>query len=132
MQWLIDLIVAAVGSEIGYFDRGDTSAWDFTIGDLTVDGDWHEIDLSSIVPDGATAVSLKVNIRNTTFERKFELRKSGNSDEYCSCVIWSQVANVRIGAVYPVSCSTDRKVDYRFVGGGWNLCNIQVNGWWQR
>lgn len=132
MQWLINIINELFDDRHRYFDRGDPNIWDFGMLDLTLDGAWHTLDLSAIVPANAVAVSLKVNLRNTAIHKKFDLRKTGNAQAYCTCALWTQVANIRIGGVFVVSCSESRSIDYISAVGGWTSINLQVNGWWLR
>lgn len=130
MQWLFDIIRGVVAADIGYVDRGDPGAWDFEMGDLTLDGAFHTLHLASIVPEHAVAVSLKVNLRNTSANKKFDIRKDGNANPHCTCALWTQVANIRLGGVFTISLSEFRSIEYSATAGGWNLANLQVNGWW--
>ena len=55
MQWLIDIIkewiIAQGYLTKGYVKRDDPVNADFAMGDFTKDGTWHDLDLSSIVPE---------------------------------------------------------------------------------
>lgn len=43
-----------------HFERGDIDSNDFEVGDLTKDGVWRDLDLSSIIPVNTKLVILKV------------------------------------------------------------------------
>jgi len=140
MQWFIDTIYAlaknyidaylATHPSLGFFvDRGDPLAWDFTVGDFTDDNAWHDLDLSSIVPAGATSVLVKVNLESLQIEKKFELRRKDNASGYNTLAIWTQFSNVRIGGVFLVPCNANRVIQYLANPATWSLINVNVNGW---
>jgi hypothetical protein len=110
LQWLIDIIKEIIHGQLGYFHRGDPGSADFTLGDLTVDNDWHDLDLSAIVPANAQAINLKVNIRANVISNRFAIRRKDVSNEWNTLVVWTQVANVRKGVLEPVACDADRVV----------------------
>ncbi|GAH71411.1 unnamed protein product, partial [marine sediment metagenome] len=45
-----------IGRPTGFVDRGDPAAYDYAKEDLTIDGAWHDMDLSGIVSEFAKAV----------------------------------------------------------------------------
>lgn len=47
-----------------YVDRGDSTNWDFVQTDFIQDGVWHDLDLSSIIPEGTRVVHLLVLVRD--------------------------------------------------------------------
>lgn len=115
-----------------YVDRGDPAAYDFTLGSFTTDGTWRDLDLSAIVPAGATTVHVKVIIQDDAAASNFELRKNGNSNTFNTSGMATQVANTQMTAEFTVSCDVDRIIEYRatnltWVGGiyfvvrGWGL-----------
>ena len=63
--------------EAKYYDRGDPATVDFGLGDLTTDGTWRDLDLSSIVPDGTTAVAIFIHINDDDANRSICLEKMG-------------------------------------------------------
>lgn len=46
--------------DMAYIDRGDPPSWDYSKTDFTTDGQWHTLNLRSIVPEGASLVHLRV------------------------------------------------------------------------
>jgi len=140
MQWFIDTLYdlcknyidayLATHPALGNFvDRGDNAAWDFTVLDFIYDNAWHDLDLSSIVPAGATWVLLKTNLESLSAEKKFDMRMKGNTNVYNTVAIWTPFANVRIGGAFLVPCNANRIVEYRADFPIWTILNINVNGW---
>lgn len=114
----------------GYHDRGDPASVDFQVGDLVTDGTWRDLDLSSIVPVGATAVSLKVALQDDAVNSAVLFRKNGNSNIFTSPAIDTQVANVTIRSNLIVSCDTNRIIEYNASNLTFTTINITVLGWW--
>jgi len=119
------------GAVYGTFNnRGDPSTWDFRETNLVLDGNWHDLDLSSIVPSGATAVLIRMQVVHpTTVGQYFEIRKKGNSNVHSSSQVLNQVGNVWSVGDYIIICDSNRIVEYRstvaFSGVG-----IVIKGWW--
>lgn len=112
-----------------YTDRGDPAAWDFDVDDLTTDGTWRDLDLSSIVPAGATAVHLFVKIRDDNIDRVFLLKEKGNANDYNVTAMRTQVANLYIPYDCIVSCDGNRKLEYWASNITWTQILIIVRGW---
>ncbi|GAH04535.1 unnamed protein product, partial [marine sediment metagenome] len=79
----------------GFNDRGDPATDDANEGNLTTDGEWHDLDLSSIAPAGTTAVLLRVSVQDDAASSYVVFRKNGNSNSYANALIRTQVANVQ-------------------------------------
>jgi hypothetical protein len=115
---------------VNYVDRGDPAAFDFAVGDLTTDGAWHDLDLSSIVPASAKAVIIKVAIEDNAAGNAFAFRKNGNSNAFNIARQATQVADVTIHmppTIIPVD--TNRVIEYLATSTTWTTINIQVCGW---
>jgi len=65
-----------------FVDRGDPDAFDFTVASFTRDGAWHDLDLSSVVPSGASWVYVVGRIDANSADQAFVLRKKGNTNAY--------------------------------------------------
>lgn len=113
----------------GFVDRGDPAAYDRQVGDFTVDSDWHDWDLSAIVPAGAKAVLLRVMMKDDLVERLIQFQKNGNTNTFNSTHIRAQVANVYIEQDLIVACDSDRVIEY-YLTTGMDACNVIVRGWW--
>jgi hypothetical protein len=113
------------------FDRGDPSAYDFTLGDLTTNGTWQDLDLSSIVPEDAIAVVLRVSIQDDATNNVLRFRKNGNSNTHSMQVVNTQVADLVNNAQFIVFCDTDRVIEYYATNTTWTAINIVVTGWFK-
>lgn len=112
-----------------YVDRGDPAAVDFAVGVLTTDGNYHDLDLSSIVPAGAKAVHIKCVIEDDVAEEFVTFRENGNSNEYNNLTGYTQVANVLNVINGFVSLDSNRIIEYAATSATWTLINILVRGW---
>lgn len=130
MQWLVDLIIAAIGIPPCYVSRGDYTTFDYNQFDLDDDGNWHELDLSGIIPAGATAVKLHCKLRGDTIEGKLRLRPGGYVAGEVRCTLRIQVVNITVGAFITVGLSTDRKIEFEYTGADFGPRTITVQGWW--
>lgn len=134
MQWLIDLLIEAydiyhVNHKL-FVDRGDPSAVDFDEGDLTADGAWHTLDLSGIVPSGASVVFLSLLCRTSVAQAFAGFRKNGNVNIRNISYINTQVANIAIGYDLIVFCDSNRLIEYLLWPGSWTYLYITIKGWW--
>lgn len=134
MQWLIDIAIEAMENWFalygGYHHRGDPVNPDFNHTNLTLDGAYHELDLSAIVPEGAKAVYLKVQVINQGVQQGFEFVRHGMVHKHVALLQVTQVAGVGITLCGAVAVDEDRKVDYWFQAGNWTAILITVCGWW--
>lgn len=133
MQWLIDLIKEWVQDQ-GYLthsfvDRGDPASADWTEATLTVDGNWNELDISSIVPATAKAVLFSCIIRDDAASTICGFRKSGNVNFWNVSQMFTQVANVFYQQDICVAGSTNQKIEYN-IGAGMDTVYLTVRGWW--
>lgn len=113
-----------------YVDRGDPSAIDYEVGDLTTDGTWRDLDLSSIVPAGAVAVHVWVYASDNLALQQFKLRKNGNSNEINMLWGFTPAADVPWSGSDEVACDTNRIIEYWFSNTTWSTININIRGWW--
>lgn len=130
MQWLIDLVIEAIGIPPTYVHRGDPADWDFILGDLTTDDAWHELDLSAIVPEGASAVHLHVVVNNANVAAVIQFRDTSQSDVYNVAFCKQFVAAVSNHYDIVQKIDSNRKIDYNAVTVGWAGLYISVRGWW--
>ena len=112
-----------------FVDRGDPSAWDFEEGVLTTDDTWRDLDLSSIVPAGATQVLIGGYIADDVLGTYFQLRENGNSDGYNAFTLTTQVANVGIEINALVSLDSNRVIEYLGKTVAF-VIKIVVRGWY--
>lgn len=110
-------------------DRGDPSAYDYALGDLTTDNNWNDLDLSAIVPANAKAVLLSTNISDNAMSSYIKFRKNGNANErnVATCVVL--VAGYSWHTNILVFCDANRKIEYRASNVTWTHINLVVCGW---
>lgn len=113
----------------GYVDRGDATAWDVELGDLTTDGTWRDLDLSSIVPEGARAICFRILINDDATNSRFAIRENGNSNVYNSLYTRTQVANLNNDIDGMISCDSNRVVEYWATNTTWTTISVLVKGW---
>jgi len=115
----------------GYVDRGSVSSADFTQAGLTADGNYHDLDLSSIVPAGAKAVLLQIQHTNTSIGNSIIISPKGYATGSVGnrSYINTLVANLTIGLDVISRLDSNRITTYRFTTTG-NTTNIVVKGWW--
>lgn len=122
--------IDSVGSSEVFADRGDPAANDYAVADLTTDGAWHDLDLSSIVPAGAKAVLLYVQILDNAASSLIVFRKNGIANSANAGVVSMQVANITNRADIIVACDTNRVIEYLATNTTWTSIGICVRGWW--
>lgn len=130
MQWLIDLIIDAIGIPPTFIDRGDPAASDFGFGDFVRDGAWHELDLSGIIPTNATCVLLNFFFAGDTVGRAINFRTPGNVNTVNIQDCHQDVANLPMAYGVLVHPDSNRKIEYVFEISGWFLASLAVRGWW--
>jgi hypothetical protein len=110
-------------------DRGDPSAADFTEATLTTDGAWHDMDLSTIVGATAKYVVLRVSVYDDAIDSYLRFRKNGNTNEYNSPIVRTQVANCWNDATFIVPLDTGRVIEYKGSNVAFGSIIIVVSGW---
>lgn len=113
-----------------YHDRGDPDDYDYTQATLTLDTNYHDLDLSSIIPEGTKAVSLIVYIKDAVADKYIGFRKNGNAHSNCSPTVYNQVANIYTHSSVIIGCDSNRIIEY-YANGGTDNIAITVNGWWK-
>ena len=130
MQWLIDLVIEAIGIPPCFIDRGDPASWDWTASDFARDATWRDLDLSGIVPEGATSVLFGILIMDTSIGRDFYLRKKGNANSKNISFLTTQVASVWMKTDCVCPCDSNRFVQYNSNISAFGQIQVCVKGWW--
>lgn len=111
-----------------FVDRGDPSAWDFT--SLTADETWRDLDLSSIVPEDATAVLLRTLFRSGSAADTVKLRENGNTNEINIERMPLGFGNSDVYRTATVAVDSNRVIEYWLTNTTWTTTSIGVAGWW--
>ena len=117
------------GGGMTFVDRGDNNTWDFMLENLTINDEYHDLDLSAIVPAGAVAVVIRVFLLGTAGQR-IAFRKKGNVQEYNSSISRLQSAGIEFENEVLVFLDSNRIIEY--VGHsaeGFTNINFSVRGW---
>ncbi len=122
-----DFVTVAVTGT--YVDRGDPSVHDYTNA-FTTDGTWYDLDLSSVVPAGAIAVSLFVYLVDDATGSTLIFRKNGNSNEVnvSSCV--TKIINTAFSFDVITVLDSNRVIEYKATNTTWTTIIVSVKGWW--
>lgn len=113
-----------------YVDRGDPAAYDYAKEDLDLDGAWHDLDLSSIVPAGAKAVFIIGHVEGNGIDWTIMFRKKGNTNEVNHGGMETIRANVERHRSSIVALNTNRVIQYKADNQAWATLDLAVRGWW--
>lgn len=113
-----------------YIERENWANFDFAVGHFNQDGNWHELDLSAIVPAGASAVNLHLKSASTVVGTAIRIRRKGSTSTLYSCVMRIKVALIWHGIKSGFKISTDRKIEYMILMGPYTWLYLTVHGWW--
>ena len=113
---------------IELIDRGDPVAVDYNQAGLALDGAWHDLDLSAIVPADASWIYLRCTVTDATINRELAFRKDGNANTMAASKIHTQVANQMTEMSVLVPCSTTRVIEYR-ASAAIAAVGIVILGW---
>jgi len=111
-----------------YVDRGDSSEYDFNVEDFTTDLQWHDLDLSSIVPEKAKLVHMRIRL-STPSLAGINFRKKGNTNAVNTSTMKTQVANVYYYEEFFVPCDVNRMIQYMANNVSWTVLDVTVRGW---
>ena len=112
-----------------WVNRGDPSVWDWEIGDLTCDGNWHDLDCSLIVPAAARFIKLHAQIYDDVVGRWIVFRKKGNVND--KNMSWCRTAVIGYTNYEDliIPCDVDQIIEYMATDTVITTINILVQGW---
>jgi len=119
--------ISALGHK--YVDRGDPAAFDFTLGNFTTDGGWHDLDLSGIVPAGTIAVDLRVQVQDELNTAAVNFRKKGNVNTVNVLRCSTHYDDDLLDTFGFVFCDVNRKIQYASNDLTFTAINFLVRGW---
>ena len=130
MQWLIDIVIEAIGIPPVFINRGDIATQDFSFADFDQDGLQHDLDLSGIVPSNASAVSFWFDGFSATVESPVVFMPKAHTHVTNSCELVAQVAGVLIRGDFVLPIGPDGLIKYFFGTPDWDFMGMYVKGWW--
>jgi len=113
-----------------FVNRGDPSSFDFTLSDFIADDDWHELNLSAVIPTSAHAVLVELEVKATAAGREIIFKNYGNTNAYNIAVGKTQVPNISHIREFTMPVDSDRKMEYFADSAGFSVLNFTVKGWW--
>lgn len=109
--------------------KADQESYDFTINDFTADYQYHDLDLSGIIPAGTVAIVLWGAFRSDAPDTEACFAKAGNSGNYLKSLLIQPVFNIGKGINCIVPVSSDLKIKYRFSNVNYSYINLIIAGW---
>lgn len=114
-----------------FYNRGDPTGYDFDIADFTKDGEWHDLDLSNIIPPNAVAAFIKVYTQAPSAGRWMYLKRKGDAYDYNSFAQFTQAANISIMSEGFVFLNAERIIQYKIPNVTWTAIYLVVRGWFK-
>ncbi|MBA7611858.1 hypothetical protein ES703_19089 [subsurface metagenome] len=119
-----------IGKAPCFVDRGDPDVYDYAKEDLTIDGAWHDLDLSGIVSEKAKAVFIIGHLEGNGVDWHIKFRKKGNVNEVAHGGMETLRANVERHRSSIVALDADRKIQYKVDDEAWTTLSLAVKAWW--
>jgi len=101
--------------------------FDFNVGDFDTDGDWHYLDLSSIIGKHSMLVKLQVYLVDDAAGSALNLRRYGATYTEAQCI--TQVSNVGIGLIVDIKTNSEGVIEYQATNTTWTTLSIRVLSW---
>lgn len=111
-----------------YVARSDVNAYDASQATLTLDGAFHTLDLSSIIPATAKLVNLRIRAANAATGKHFIIVPHGQVNSYVKMDASIIVVNLAHEQTGIVPC-TGQVVDYKADAVAWVAIGVVVLGW---
>lgn len=133
-EFCIDVVQEWVGEQgfltTAFVDRGDPAAYDRDKTTLTLDGAWHDFDLSSIIGENSRAVALLLIVKAPAVNLRASFRKNGNVNSANISNIYTQIANIFYSVDLVVAVDDNRVIEYWFQNAVWTDIFLIAKGWW--
>jgi hypothetical protein len=107
----------------------DPSSDDFSVGNFTADGQWHDLDLSSIVGVGRRLVLLCCVLSDDQISMAMQFRTKGNSNAYNVGMFNNQIANAAAYGNVIVLTDTSGVIQYYLTSNTYTAIYVRVRGW---
>jgi hypothetical protein len=111
-----------------FVDRGDPAVVDYDQTTLTSDGNYHDLDLSGVVPVGAKAVMLAIWYKHTIPGSYMRFRQNGNSYAVNCVDVTAQVNGIYFSTELIIQCDANRVIEYVSSSSPVGI-NVVVMGW---
>lgn len=130
MQWLVDLIIEAIGVPPCYIDREEFVGEFASITADLRDGLEHVVDFSSIVPAGAKAVVIRFRATCDEAGVSVFVVKNGIDITPGKCAFAIVTAGFAHRQFLTIGVDADRKIKFKATeNDGWSGGGISLRGW---
>lgn len=113
-----------------YVDRGELSGWD--VSSWTMDGNWHNLDLSSILPESAAnqLVHIRMQGSDNSTTTAVSLAHPDALSGWNVARMYTRVASETQSQDVFVKCNNNREIAYN-IPSGYDSFVIAIRGWMQ-
>jgi len=112
-----------------FVDRSDIDGKDWGIGDLTLNGQWQDLDLTGKIGVGAVLVLLSIaNLRSTSAMSYIHFRKKGNTNNFNVDAYNIPLANEYFITSFLVMPNANGVIQYKG-SSAFNSMDMSVCGW---
>lgn len=114
-----------------YTDRDNVASVDFLSGDLTKDGAWHELDLSSIIPAGTKLVMLRTLVIGLATIAALKVKTKTNADDINVDVSSMETTGSPKEDTLWVKPDADGVIEYWLSAVSYVTITLTVGGWFK-
>ncbi len=111
-----------------YVERTGAAGYDFATGDFTKDNAWHELDIDSIVPAGATIAHWHIRIYRAGTAGSIQWRAKGQAVDGRIVKTVCQTINTDWPSQFWLDVGDDRKIEYQLNTGTWQNVDLVCLG----
>ena len=112
-----------------FVDRVEEGGYDKLVADFTKDDNWHELDLSGIIPKNATWIFFTIIIGSADDTAEVYFREVGGTAGNYRGRQYVQVANKPIVLTSYIPITNAGKIEYRVSNVTWTYLHLTVRGW---
>lgn len=113
---------------IRWYDEGDLSSVQYTKDTLTIDGAWHDLDLSSIVGESRVLVLIQAYLNDNAGDKELKIRTKGNINEVNVGTCHTQVANKTCDRNIFVYTDVNGIIQYMIDVATWQTIDLVIRG----
>ena len=111
-----------------YFTRDSVDDYDFQIGDLINDNDWHELALKDVTSKKPALVLFALNVITTTLSDVAWFRQKGSVGKNQELSVRVEVTGT--GHIQSFAIAPDKNgiIEYNLLTGDWTLFDMSIYG----
>lgn len=114
---------------LSYIDRGELAVGDFAVGDFTIDGAWHNLDLSGIIDIGTVLVVARLYITAALAKKRVRFMSADFVNDANRSQSSTQVDNTDYIVDILIRPNADGVIKYKFDAGVWTTADLIIRGW---